>query len=208
MMAKIGRTLFRGVMIIVPAAITVYVLLYFWQIGETLLRPVIEKGLTDKYKGYYVTGMGVLASVILIFVVGMLWNVWLFRRLFRLLEKLFDHIPLVKTLYGAVRDLLGLFQKSEGPGMSQVVMVKLGDTGLRLLGFVTREDFTAMPKGFADPGSISVYLPLSYALGGFTVMVPRASLESVAMPVEDAMRFAITAGVPPKQLETMVRRKK
>ncbi len=205
MLKKIGRTFFRGVMMIVPAAITVYVLYYVWHGAEGSLKPLITKALPEKH---YVAGMGVLAALLAVFLVGMLWNFWLFRRGFRLLEKLFDHIPLVKTLYGAVRDLLGLFQGSEGPGMNQVVMVKLGDTGAKVLGFVTRTEFADLPKGIGAADSVAVYVSMSYNIGGFTITVPRSALEPVDMSVEDAMRYAITAGVPPKRLETMVRRKK
>lgn len=204
-MKKIGRAFVRGLMIVVPVTVTVYVVLWLWTGARSGLDPMIHRWIPERLR---YPGLGLAAAVLLILLLGAMWNLRIFRRMFRLLESLFDHLPLVKTLYGAVRDLLGLFQQSEGAGLNQVVMVKLGDTGAKVLGFVTREDFSDLPAGIGSKEQVAVYISMSYNIGGFTITVPRSSVEPVNMPVEDAMRYAITAGVPPKRLETMVRRKK
>src|SRR5258706_10633354 len=202
MIASISRTFFRGIMIVVPIAVTIYLVMQLWVYGEAMLGPVIRRILPE---GRYYAGMGLAASILLIFLCGLLFHFWIFRRLFRLIEKMFDHIPLVKTLYGAVRDLLGLFSKSDSPGMGGVVIVTLG--GARWVGMLTRESLSALPAGFAKPDMVAVYVPLSFNLGGYTVMVPRSTVEKIDMSVEDAMRYAITAGLPPKRLGTVVRRR-
>jgi len=70
---------------------------------------------------------------------------------------------------------------------------------VKLLGFVTREDFGDLPPGFAGEEVVAVYLPMSYQIGGFTVLVPKSNTQSVDMGLEDAMRFAITGGVHSKK---------
>ena len=105
-----------------------------------------------------------------------------------------ERIPLVKTIYGGIRDLMGFFQgrsKESGPGNVVVVNV----SGMKLLGFVTREDFRSLPSGIGEEGDVGVYLPMSYQIGGFTIFVPRSTLTAVDMSVEDAMRFTMTAGM-------------
>jgi uncharacterized membrane protein len=102
----------------------------------------------------------------------------------------------VNTLYGSLRDLTGYFSGKNTEAMSKVVMVDLlGDGRQRLLGFVTRERFDDLPPGIGEPGMVAVYMPMSYQLGGFTTIVPRSAVTPVAMSIEQAMRFALTAGV-------------
>lgn len=201
-MRWIGRTFFRGLMVVVPISITVATIVYTCKYSELFLEPYVERIVKPEN---YRPGMGIGAALVVVFLLGVLMNLWLFRRLFRLMEKIFDRIPLIKTLYGSVRDMLGLFSKSDSAGMNQVVMVTV--QGMRLVGFVTRETFADLPAGVGTTEEIAVYLPLSYQIGGFTVMVPRNSVQPLMWSVEDAMRFAITAGLPPKQMETVVRRR-
>ena len=78
--------------------------------------------------------------------------------------------------------------------IEQVVLVRFENPPMRMLGFVTREDLTTTSSDL-DQDQIAVYLPMSYQLGGFTIIVSRSMLSPVAMSVEEAMRWAMTAGV-------------
>jgi uncharacterized membrane protein len=81
---------------------------------------------------------------------------------------------------------------------NQVVMVQIGDSRARVLGLVTREDFSDLPPGIGAKDSVAVYVPMSYQLGGFTTIVPRSAIQPVNMTMEEAMRFAVTAGLSKK----------
>jgi len=75
------------------------------------------------------------------------------------------------------------------------VAVSLG-SDVRLVGFLTREDASGLPDGLASADDVvGVYLPMSYQIGGFTVFVPKAAVHPLAMSVEDAMRFTLTAAM-------------
>jgi uncharacterized membrane protein len=73
--------------------------------------------------------------------------------------------------------------------------VTLPGTEYRLVGFVTREDFTGLPPNLGSHETIAVYLPMSYQIGGYTLMLPRGSIEALDLSPEDAMRYTLTAGV-------------
>lgn len=201
-MKTIGRTFLRGLLVVVPVTVTVYIVYWAGTAAEAWLGPALRKVVREEW---YRPGMAVGAALALVFCVGVLMNLWLFRRLYRLMDRLLDRIPLVKTLYGSTRDLLGLFGDSNRPAPQQVVMVNVA--GAKIMGFVTREDFSDLPSGIGGMDTIAVYVAMSYQLGGFTLMVPRSSVEPVAMRMEDAMRFALTAGVPAKRMETVIRRR-
>ena len=117
-----------------------------------------------------------------------------FRRLMQWFEELLNRIPLVKTVYSAVRDLMSLFSKSGSRTFSRVVMVKFPGTEAGLIGFVTIEDFAGLPLQPA-PETVAVYLPMSYTIGGYTAFLPRAWLTPLDMTLEEAMRFVVTAGM-------------
>jgi uncharacterized membrane protein len=144
---------------------------------------------------YYRTGMGLLLAVLVIFGAGLLTHALLFRRLFGWAEKLLLEIPLVRSVYTALRDLFGLIAKGQDANALQVVSVALPGTGMRALGFVSRSDFSDLPAGIGREGEVAVYLPMSYQIGGYTLFMPRDQAVPVAMSREDAMKFILTAGL-------------
>jgi uncharacterized membrane protein len=77
----------------------------------------------------------------------------------------------------------------------QVVSVQYPGTQMRLLGFITRSDFSDLPQGVANADDVAVYLPMSYQVGGYTVVVPRSQITPVNMARDEAMRFVLTAGL-------------
>ena len=71
----------------------------------------------------------------------------------------------------------------------------LGSTPKRLIGFITRDEFGELPPGIRDDDTLAVYFPMSYQIGGFTMMVPRLAVQPIDMSIEQAMRFVVTAGM-------------
>lgn len=91
---------------------------------------------------------------------------------------------MVKSVYGALRDFFSLFARRKGEKSLQVVAVDIPGTGMRLLGFVTRTEFTDVPNGVGGEGDVAVYLPMSYQIGGYTVFLPRKRVRQVDMSRE------------------------
>ena len=102
---------------------------------------------------------------------------------------------MIKSIYPALRDFLNYFSPERRKDFDQVVAVTLGNTGMQVIGFVTQASQESMPKDFRAEDSVLVYLPLSYMIGGYTVLVHRSAVRPVDMSMETAMRFTLTAGV-------------
>jgi uncharacterized membrane protein len=185
----IGRIFFTGLLTVLPIVITVYFTLWILGVLEKFFGKQVMWLIPDEW---YRTGMGIAMAVVIVFLVGLLMSDLLFRRAFRWAERALLTVPLVRSVYAALRDLLGLFQHHKEPAL-QVVAVELG--GARLLGFVTRSEFTDLPAGIAREGDVAVYLPMSYQIGGYTVMVPQSAVTPVEMSREDAMKWVLTAGL-------------
>lgn len=194
-MKSLGRIFLTGVLTVLPVLATAYLLIWLFTTAESFLGKPLRWLIPDDY---YRGGMGLLVGIIVIFVVGVLMRAYIVRRVFEFSERILLEIPLIKTIYAALRDFFGMFAGESDSGSLQVVMVTLPGSSLRLMGFVTRDEFSDLPEGIAEPGEVAVYLPMSYQIGGFTVFMPRTQLSPVQMSREQAMRFVLTAGLKSK----------
>lgn len=191
-MKKITRTFLTGLAVTLPVVLTLYLLVWVTLTIERVLDRVLHLVLPE---AVFVPGLGLVLGVVLIFFVGLLMRTWAAQKIFSWTEKQMYRVPLVKTVYGALRDFTVFLSRPAKQGPQQVVLVRLGDTDLRVMGFVTRDDLAGLPPEMSEPGMILVYLPMSYQVGGYTVLVPRASVQPLDMSFEEAMRFTLTAGL-------------
>lgn len=193
-MKRLGRTLFQGLVAMLPAVLTIYILYWLVRSAETVLGSLLALLLPP---GWYVPGMGLVAGLLVTFLLGIALNAFLVRKMLSLSEALMNRIPLVKLLYGPLKDFIGFFATKRETQFNQVVTVELdfGGVPMRMLGFVTCTDFSNLPEGIGTSGEVAVYLPLSYQIGGYTVIVPRATVKPVDMSTHRAMGFVVTGGL-------------
>jgi uncharacterized membrane protein len=182
----------KGLAAVLPIGLTLYAVWWLARTAEGLMRGVIMVVVpADQYR----PGMGILTGLLLLFIVGSLVNAYIVRRAIAVWEEFLGRIPLVKTVYSAVRDVTRLLPSGEGRrDLQSVVVWRVGEA--RFLGFVTREDLPELNRHAAGGAElVAVYFPLSYMLGGITVYLPQSALEHIDMPVEAAMRLALTGGM-------------
>ena len=192
-MKKISKYFIQGLIALLPIVLTSYIIYWLVKTAETLLGSVIKFTIPDKL---YLPGMGVAASLLMVLGFGVLLNLWLFRRLFEAIERQLEKVPLIKYFYNSFKDLADFFDTTKKKIFNKVVMVDLLDNkDVGLIGFITRENFKDLPENIGDKDKVAVYLPMSYQVGGFTVIVPKSRVTVVDMNIEEAMRFALTAGL-------------
>lgn len=192
-MKHLTATFLRGLVTVLPVIITLYILYWAAVSAERALGGPLRWALPD---WLYRPGLGIAMGVVIVFVVGLVMELYVARRLVTMAEQLLLRIPVVKTVYGAIKDFAGFISdsKEKSKAMSQVVRVRI-DSEMYLLGFVTRDDFSGLPVQLGGPDMVAVYLPMSYQIGGYTVMIPRDRVEPIPMTSEEALRFAVTAGM-------------
>ena len=191
-MRKISRTFLTGLAAILPAMVTLALLWWLGSTAEQVLGGLLQAVLPELL---YVPGMGIAAGVGLVFAVGVLLQAYVVRWLFNWLEGLMQRIPVVKTIHGTVRDVTNLVSGDLHQQFGQAVLVTLPGLEARVIGFVTREDFEGLPDALGGAETLAVYMPMSYQIGGYTLMLPRDRVEPLELSLEDAMRYALTAGV-------------
>ena len=192
MLKFLTRNILTGLVTILPIALTIYLLYWMTVSVESLLGNMIRSIFPEILDW---PGIGLIATLGIAFSVGLLMNAYLVRQLFAKTEQILYRMPLIKSVYKAIRDFFHYFSPTAKKEFEQVVSVSFGDTGMKVIGFVTQEVPERLPEGFRDEGSILVYLPLSYMIGGYAVLVPRSSVQPLDMNMEEAMRFTLTAGV-------------
>jgi uncharacterized membrane protein len=192
MVRFITRHVLTGLMTILPVLLTAYLLYWFAITAETLLGDLIRLVLPADA---YWPGMGLVAGLLVAFVIGLMMHAYIVQRVFALGEQLIYQTPLIKSIYRALRDFLDYFSPDRQKEFEQVVAVTLGDTGMQVIGFITQNDYELLPEDFREEDSVLVYIPLSYMIGGYAVLLPRSAVRPVNMSMDEAMRFILTAGV-------------
>ena len=191
-MNALGKLFLKGLAVVIPVALTLAILWWVATSAERLMGTVLKFTLPA---GWYVPGMGLVSGIALITLIGLLSHVLIFQKMFNLGEAIFNRLPLVKTIYTAIKDFIGYLNPGKDSRMSKVVMVQLPGQSFQLIGFVTREQFDDLPFTPTAEDPVAVYLPMSYMVGGYTLFLPRDSLTPLDIPFEQAMRLVLTGAV-------------
>lgn len=194
LLKRAGRTIsgvfLRGMVVVLPIALTIAVLAWLAMASEEYLGEIIRALLPDLP---YWPGLGIALGVGIIFAAGIVVNARLARWLLGHADSLLARIPVVKSIYLSIRDIAAFMSGDSRQGFSQVVAVRIQE--MRLIGFVTTENPTGLPGKTDGEKIIGVYLPMSYGIGGYTVYLPKALVEPLDMSLEDAMRITLSGGV-------------
>lgn len=189
------RTFLSGLATLLPVAITAYLVWWLGRLAESLFGGMARFVLPE---GFYLPGFGLLMAIGLVFLFGAFLNAWLFRCLVELGERILERVPLIKTIYGGLRDVSRFFSGNAGANnLQRVVAVEL-QAGAHVIGFVTDDDAArGLPELATDEQDplVAVYMPMGYQIGGYTLYLPASRMRALDMSVEEAMRVVFTAGV-------------
>jgi uncharacterized membrane protein len=181
-MRRLAAYFFRGLLVLAPLAITVYVC---W---------AVLAGVDDvigRWVPIPVPGAGLVLTVALVTLVGFLASNLLTRGLLALLERLLGRVPLVRFLYSATRDLFSAFV-GENRRFDRPVLVRIApEADVRAIGFVTQA--TMEQLGLA--GHVAVYFPQSYNFAGNLVLVPSQNVAPLDADSSAVMAFIVSGGV-------------
>ena len=189
-MKQIGGILLKGLVTILPIGLTIYFIYWLGVTTEDLLSKPIRAVIDD---ANYWPGMGLVTGFLILFLVGLAVNAFIVRRVLGMGEELLLRVPVVKTVYSAIRDMTRLVNTDKKKGdLDRGVTLDYGPG--KLIGFVTQEHANTIGIGGGED-MIAVYLPMSYQIGGYTLYVSRSKVHETDLTVEQAMRIVLTGGV-------------
>ena len=168
----------RGCLVSAPLGLTVYIL-------YTILNTI------DHWLPIGIPGVGLLLTLCLVTIVGMLTSNVIGRSVVEATDRALKRLPLVKLIYTSIKDLINAFM-GDKKSFNRPVAVTLNPTsGLRALGFITREGLHALDM----PLHVAVYFPQSYNFAGYLAVVPREQVEALDVNSAELMTFIISGGV-------------
>ena len=190
-MKQVWNLVLKGLAAILPIGVTIYVVVWLGTSVEAVLRDLITLVLPERH---YWPGLGLLFAFVLLVGAGLIVNAYVVRWFLSQWEQFLERIPLVKTVYGALRDLMK-FLPGEGRrrDLQRVVLATFGEA--HVIGFVTRESVPELALPAAGEGVVAVYFPMSYQIGGYTLYLPRERLRPLDISVEEGMRLVLTGGI-------------
>ena len=193
MFKNVTSRFLKGLLALLPLFISVYVILWIFGVAERMTSKVL---LVFWPEFLYIPGMGAIVGVLFIYFFGLLIENSAMQKIFNLIEGPFQIVPVVRTVYTAIKDFTQYFTPSDKKQNQSVVIVKMPDSPIEMVGLMTRDNLQGMPDGFTKEDRVAVYFPMSYQLGGFTVFIPREWVRPTNMKVEVAIRSALTAWLP------------
>jgi uncharacterized membrane protein len=185
MLQRIARKLIQyvlnGLLISLPIIITAYVIFKMFTWLDSLLP------IEHRYPG-----MGILMLVAVLALLGYLGAKFINDTIKFWLEKMLDRIPLIKTIYKSITDLLGAFV-GQKKAFNQPVLVKLSDQNdLEAIGFITDEDLHELGN---IKEKVGVYFPMSYSFSGHLLIVPVKNIKPIDKSAVDVMKYIVSGGV-------------
>ena len=195
MFKSISKTLLTGFITLLPIILTIYFLYWLAVSSEQVMGSALHWAFPD---ATYFPGLGMLAGLLVVFIVGLLMKAYVVRQIFAFGEQVLYQLPLIKSIYRGIRDFFDFFSPKK-EGLGQVVAVT--HNGIEMIGFITQTDQQRLPESFQEQDKVLVYLPMSYMIGGFTLFIPREHVRPLKMSMEEAMRFALTAGITGKNTD-------
>jgi uncharacterized membrane protein len=168
----------RGCLVLVPAGLTFYILF-------AILRTI------DQLLPIGIPGVGLLLTLVLVTLVGVLTSNVVGRSVFEASERALKRLPLVKLIYTSIKDLINAFMGDKKSFNRPVAVTLNPASGLKALGFVTRDGLHALNM----PQHVAVYFPQSYNFAGYLALVAREQVEALDVNSAELMTFIISGGV-------------
>ena len=190
-MKKLLNYFFQGLLVVVPIAVTIFVIYKIITWIDNLLPfqiPVKLPGIGE----VSIPGLGILTIVIAVTAFGYLAKFFVANPFFVLLERMLERTPLLKIIYTSVKDLIEAFV-GEKKRFNQPVLVTVDKvSGVQRIGFITQKDLSVL--GISS-NKMAVYLPFSYGFNGQLVIVPAENVEKIDASGTEMMKFVISGGV-------------
>ena len=187
---SIRNNFIAGIVVLIPIGITLYLTLFFIKISSKILPKEINP---NHYLPYNIPGLEILISIIIITLIGWISLSFLGKKLFDLFESILNKIPILRTIYSAVGQLIETFAKTKS-NKKNVVLIEYPRKGVWAVGFATKEN-TGEIKKKTGQELINVFVPTTpNPTSGFLLMFPKNEVIYLDLSFEEASKFIVSAG--------------
>ncbi len=195
MMAALRRYLVAGLLVWVPLWVTVLIVKFLIDLMDQTLVLLPEAAQPEHLLGFRIPGLGFVLTFVVVLVTGVIAANLFGRQLVRVWEGLLARIPLVRSIYSAVKQVLETVFSNKGQSFRRVALVEYPRKDVWTLAFVTGEGIAEVQRRTGQD-MVSVFVPTTpNPTSGFFLMLPRAQVIDLDMPVEVGLKLILSAGV-------------
>jgi uncharacterized membrane protein len=199
--AGFKRRFIAGLVVLLPILVTLFLIWWVFSLVDGFLAPIYDRAL-----GYHVPGLGFISTLILIFLVGLVATNVVGQRLLSWGEAFFSKVPVVRSIYPSVKQMVDAFSPQGRSSFKRFVMVEYPRKGIFTFGFLT--DQSELECDISTLGGeeqkieplAAVYIPTNHLYLGEIVFVPRKEVYYSDLSIEDGIRIILSGGIatPPR----------
>ena len=185
-----------GVLVTAPIAITIYLTLSFLNFIDSRVRKLLPfDNLDATQQAYAVPGLGILIAILFFILVGWFARNYLGQLLIRFSEYVFSHMPIVRTIYGALKQIFETVMATKSQAFRDVVMIEYPRKGVYSLGFLTGQTKGEVQR-VTDNEVVNIFLPTTpNPTSGYLLFVPKKEVRFMDMTVEEGIKMIVSAGI-------------
>lgn len=210
-LARLRTYLLTGVLVTAPFAITLYVGWLLIKFIDGTITPLIPPRYNpETYLPFGIPGLGLVVLLIFLIIVGMLTPGFLGRQLIRLGEGMVTGIPIIRSVYGATRQIVQTVMSQQRNAFREVVLFEYPRRGSWALGFITGVTEGEV-QNVTTEDTVNVFLPTTpNPTSGYLLFIPRRELVVLEMTVEEGIKMIISGGIvtPPDRRSPEEQKKK
>lgn len=203
MKTQIKKIMLTGIAAIIPVGVTAYILYIIIKAMNNLVKIIPYRYQPDQILPFHVPGLGVLFTLILIFIVGLVTKSYLGKKAVTLGELIVDKIPLVRGIYKAVKQLVEAIISDKGNSFKKVVLIEYPRKGLYSIAFVTG-DAKGEVREKTSCRSMNLFVPTTpNPTSGFYIVISESDVIHLEMTVEEAFTLIMSGGIiaPPSEAD-------
>lgn len=194
-MITLRRYFVAGLLVWIPLGITLWVLTLLVGVMDQSLLLLPERYRSEALFGFHVPGLGIILTVAIVLTTGALAANFFGRKLLRLGDRMLSHIPIVRSIYGGVKQISDTLFSPEGKAFRRAVLVRYPHAGTWTVALVTGTPEHEVAE-LLGRDQISVFVPTTPNItAGFFLVVPRVDTIPLEMSVDDALKYIISMGV-------------
>ena len=191
------KYLITGLLIWIPLVITLWVLKVIFDALDQSLLLLPEDWRTERWLGTHIPGLGVILTVLVVFVTGVFATNFFGAQLVAVWHGLVHRIPVVNSIYSSVKQISDTLFSSSGQAFRKAVLVQWPREGMWTIAFITGTPGGDVTR-HVPPDCLSLYVPTTpNPTGGYFVIAPRKDVIELEMSVDDALKYIISMGVVP-----------
>jgi uncharacterized membrane protein len=191
----IKRYLMAGLLVWVPVGVTFFVLKAVIELMDKSLAVLPEAYRPDSWLGVHFPGMGMIFLFVIVWLTGMVTANFIGRYLLGIWERLLDKIPLVRSIYSAVRKVMNSMMATGGESFRRVLLVEYPRKGVWSIAFQTNEHFVQAQEVIGEDVVMAFVPTTPNPTSGFIVCFPKSEVQVLDMSVDEALKTVISLGV-------------